>query len=299
VGLGPPHRCAVTGASGFLGRRFLAAATEAWPEARFRLLVHRTPVAAPHADWQLVRGSLDEAGSPLEQLLDSVDVVIHFAGVTHAARADTYFRVNTEGTARLARAARAAGVSRFIYISSRAIAPECGDYARSKRAAEQAVEASGLPHVILRLSEIYGTGASEGLNRLIALVRTSAIVPYPTGPMTLAPLALPDAVRGVRRAVELPHRRDDVYTLAGPRSYALRELITTVAAAFGLRRTAIPIPLAALSLIAHSVRLLGVDAIRYDQFARLTCPKSADISRARRDFGFDPVSFPEGLRALQ
>ena len=271
---------------------------EAWPEARFRLLVHRTPIAAPHANWHIVTGSVDDAGSPLERLLDSADVVIHFAGVTHASRADTYFRVNAEGTARLAHAARAAGVPRFVYISSRAIAPECGDYARSKRAAEQAVEGSGLPHAIIRLSEIYGRSASEGLNRLIALIRKSAIIPYPTGPMRLAPLALPDAVRGVRQVVEHPHRQNDVYTLAGPQSYALRELIAVVASTFGLRRTAVPVPLPGLSLIARGLRHVGIEAIRYDQFARLTCAKSADISKACRDFGFDPVSFPVGLREL-
>jgi nucleoside-diphosphate-sugar epimerase len=299
MALRPPLCCAVTGASGFLGRRFLDDASDAWPEARFRLLVHRTPIEAPRANWRLVTGSVDDASSPLERLLDSADVVVHFAGITHASQADAYFRVNAEGTARLARVARAVGLPRFVHISSRAIAPECGAYARSKREAEQAVQASGVPNVILRLSEIYGRAASEGLNGLIALIRRSPVVPYPTGPMTLAPLALTDAVRGVRHAVEYSQLRDDVYTLAGPQSYALREIIAVVASTFRLRRLAVPVPLRALSLIAQGSRHLGVGTVRYDQIARLTCAKTDDISKARRDFGFDPIPFPEGLDALR
>jgi nucleoside-diphosphate-sugar epimerase len=244
-------------------------------------------------------GSLDEANPPLERLLDSADVVVHFAGVTHASRAATYFRVNAEGTARLACAARAVGLPRFVHISSRAIDLECGDYARSKREAEQAVQASGLPHVILRFSEIYGRAASEGLNRLIALIRRSPVVPYPTGPMRLAPLALADAVQAVRQVVEHAHLRNDVYTLAGPRSYTIREIITVVASALGIRRVAVPVPLGVLSWIERCSRHLGLETVRYDQIARLTCAKSDDISKARRDFGFDPVSFSEGLRVLR
>src|SRR4051812_15357659 len=47
------------------------------------------------------------------------DLVIHFAGVTHASNEQQYWKVNLEGTVRLAEAARASGCRRFVYISTR------------------------------------------------------------------------------------------------------------------------------------------------------------------------------------
>jgi nucleoside-diphosphate-sugar epimerase len=84
-----------------------------------------------------------------------------------------YDRVNHRATAALAAAARDAGVSRFVFISSiRAQTGPVADnvvserdtprptdaYGRSKLAAERAVVASGVPFTILRPVLVYGPG---------------------------------------------------------------------------------------------------------------------------------------------
>src|SRR5262245_17492989 len=85
------------------------------------------------------------------------DMVIHFAGVTHATDEQQYWRVNLEGTRRLAEAAHEAGCRRFVYISTRCATQGSGAYGESKLAAEkqlQKLEWESL--LIIRPAEIYG-----------------------------------------------------------------------------------------------------------------------------------------------
>ena len=298
MGVDRPDSCFITGASGFFGRRVVAALSTAHPAARLRVLVHRRPVALDAPNIETHAGSLDDLAGLLRGLR-GVDVVVHLAAATHASRPETYFRVNAAGTEHLVEAARKAGVKRFIFISSRAIQPACGDYARSKWVAEQAVRSSGIPHVILRFSEIYGEGSSEGINALIALVRKVPIVPYPSGPVSLAPLFLDDAVTAVLRVIERPQIRNRTYTLAGPRVHDVREIVRIVSDAFALRRVRVPIPLGLLSLAARVSGMAGLPLIRPDQFSRLRCEKEHDIEAAKLDLGFSPIPFDEGIRRMR
>lgn len=288
----------ITGASGFFGRRVLEALATRYPAATFRALAHRRPIALQLPNTEAIAGSLD-GQTDLQHGLRDVDAVIHLAAATHADRPQTYFRVNAAGTERLVAAASQAGAKRFIFASSRAIRPECGDYALSKAKAEQAVRASGIPHVILRFSEIYGPGSTEGLNGLIALVRRFPVVPYASGPITFAPLCLDDAVAAMLQIVERPQIVGRTYTIAGPRAYEFREVIAIIARAFSVRRVAVPMPRRLLAIASRLSRLVGVRVVSYDQLSRMACQKDDNTQDARRDLGFSPLSLEEGLRRLR
>src|SRR5436190_1019910 len=122
-------RAAVTGATGFLGRRLVPALVERGWEAR--ALVRRAPetglwdAAAP----DLVRGDLaDEAA--LRTLCDGVDAVIHAAGLIKARNRAAFFEANEAGARRVA---QAAGGARVLLVSSLAARePRLSDYAASK-----------------------------------------------------------------------------------------------------------------------------------------------------------------------
>jgi nucleoside-diphosphate-sugar epimerase len=285
----------VTGASGFFGRRFTAAAAGREIRPALRLLIHRTPVTPPPGNVEIISGSLDTESELAAGVRDAA-AVIHFAGATHAKCEDEYTRVNGAGTERLVRAAAAAGVKRFILISSRAIRPDCGAYARSKLQAERAVQASGIPHAILRFAEVYGPESREGLNALIRFVRVSPIVPYPTGNFELAPLFLDDAIDVVCRALDAAEMLNRIYTVAGPRSYRFQDLVHVIARTFALRRLVIPVPLSLLTAAVRASSLIGCPIGRADQISRLRCPKDADIGDIRRELDFAPIRLEEGLR---
>src|SRR6185503_19559985 len=106
------------------------------------------------------------------------DMVIHFAGVTHASDEEQYWKVNLEGTVRLAEATRANGCRRFVYISTRCATHGSGAYGESKLAAETELQKLAWKSLlIIRPAEIYGSGGNEGIDRMLAIARRWRIVP--------------------------------------------------------------------------------------------------------------------------
>jgi len=116
--------------------------------------------------------------SDLSRTLPHFDLVIHFAGVTHAADEQQYWKVNLEGTRRLAQAVREAGCRRFVYISTRCATRGSGAYGESKLAAEEELQKFEWQSLlIIRPAEIYGGGGKEGIDRMLALARRWHIIP--------------------------------------------------------------------------------------------------------------------------
>ena len=91
---------------------------------------------------------------------DGCDAVLHVAGIVAESPPDvTFQKVNVEGTARLAREARRAGVRRFVYVSSLGADHGESGYHRSKKAAEEVVRAE-FPGdwLVCRPGNVYGPG---------------------------------------------------------------------------------------------------------------------------------------------
>ena len=148
---------ALIGATGFVGRHLLRRLTdEGW---RLRALTRRPEALGPPTERvQPVVGDL-ESDAALTALIQGADVVVHCAGLVAARDAAEFHRVNAEGTARLLRAAAAAGRPRFLLISSLAARePQLSPYAASKRQAEELLRqnAGGLTWQALRPPVVYG-----------------------------------------------------------------------------------------------------------------------------------------------
>ena len=91
------------------------------------------------------------------------DLVIHFAGLTHASDEQQYRKINVDGSVRLAEATRANGCRRFVYVSSRCATHGSGAYGESKLAAEQELQKFDWESLlIIRPAEIYGAGGNGG-----------------------------------------------------------------------------------------------------------------------------------------
>lgn len=156
---------AVTGATGFIGRRLVQALVENGYDVR--ALARRIPPGTEVTDavsW--IKGSLTDDNA-LRRLLHDVTAVVHCAGCVKALDRQTFYEVNGAATRRLAELAAAQPTPpRFILMSSLAARePRLSAYAASKRAGEQAVNAykDRLPVVILRPPAVYGPGDLETL----------------------------------------------------------------------------------------------------------------------------------------
>lgn len=155
---------AVTGATGFIGRRLLPQlAAAGW---RIRILVRRDPADAQWGDLdiEVVQGDLVDATAST-RLVAGADAVVHLAGMIKAPRRADFMRANRDGTRHLAAAVAASPGTHLLQVSSMAARePELSDYAASKRAAEQAaIDLLGARLSILRPPAVYGPGDRETL----------------------------------------------------------------------------------------------------------------------------------------
>lgn len=161
---------AVTGGTGFVGGHLLDLATAQGHTVR--ALTRRPQSPRPSVTW--ITGDLASPGD----LCAGAGAVIHIAGTIAAATRAGFDAGNVAGTASVIAAARAAGVSRFVHVSSLAARePGLSDYGASKKAAEALVAASGLDWAIVRPPGVYGPGDRETLPVFQMVARGVAILP--------------------------------------------------------------------------------------------------------------------------
>jgi nucleoside-diphosphate-sugar epimerase len=203
------------------------------------------------------------------------DMVIHFAGVTHAADEQQYWNVNLEGTRRLAHAVHETGCRRFVYISTRCATHGSGAYGESKFAAEQELQKLDWTSLlIIRPAEIYGGGGQEGIDRMLALARRWHVIPALFGHTNLqfAPMHVDDFTRLAAELIQQHDHGIRIETICGP------EDLTGMALAFRIakRHRAVPLPLwwPVVSVGLKLLQQIGFAVVKPDQLARLTGSKT-------------------------
>jgi len=248
----------VTGASGFIGRPLSAALAAVGHQVRAAVRDRRDQGFPPGVDVAMQ----PDLGSPVfwSPLVAGMDAIVHLAGIAHVGPGvpeEAYNRVNYLATVELARAAAAAGVRRFVLMSSiRAQTGAAADaplseadeprptdaYGRSKLAAEGAVRACGVPYTILRPTLVYGPGVKgnvASLNRLAALP-----IPLPFGALSnrRSLLALDNLIAAMRFALEEPRGANETFIVADPKPISVAEFVSMLRAATARKPWLLAVP---------------------------------------------------------
>ncbi|WP_294261658.1 NAD(P)-dependent oxidoreductase [uncultured Sphingomonas sp.] len=164
---------AITGGTGFVGKRLIDRALAAGHN--IRALTRRPQAAREGVAW--IAGALDTPDA-LRDLASGADAVIHVAGVVNAPDKAGFVAGNVTGTQAVAAAAKAAGVRRFVHVSSlSAREPALSTYGWSKAEGEAAILAAIPGAAVVRPPAIYGPGDMEMLE-LFRLAR-KGVVPLP------------------------------------------------------------------------------------------------------------------------
>jgi nucleoside-diphosphate-sugar epimerase len=256
-------RVLVTGASGFIGSHLCPALAAAGHEAR--------------------------------ATAEGCDAVVHLANIAHtrASAADLH-RVNVEGTIAQARAARAAGARRFVYLSSLKAARPQDAYGRAKSVAEQALrQLEGLEVVILRPPLVYGPRVKANFLALLRAVDRGWPLPLASVANRRSLLYVGNLADAILRCLEAPPAprvaggpRDAparVFELSDGAPVSTPELCRAIARALGRPARLFPFPPALLGLLPGA--------------ARLAESQVADDRAMREALGWQPpFSFEEGLR---
>lgn len=273
-------RILVTGASSPLAAGVLR---QLLSNADLELWCGRHRKEIPIADSRLKVIDLDLRSNLSETLSGAqFDVVVHFAGVTHAADEQQYWRVNLEGTVRLAATVRENGCRRFVYISTRCATPGSGAYGESKLAAEQKLQKLQWKSLlIIRPAEIYGAGSNEGIDRMLALASRWRIIPALFGDSRLlfAPLHVDDFCR---LAAELIQQHDNgvrIENICGPEDLNGVALASRISRRY--RAVRLPLWWPALAVGLKALNKIGFAIVKPDQLRRLVSKKTGTAASAK------------------
>jgi uncharacterized protein YbjT (DUF2867 family) len=274
----------VTGGTGHTGRRAVTALADRGERVR---VLTREPAKLAlklRRRVDICRGSLDDPAVAREAF-DCASAVI---AMTHIGMAP-----------RVVAAAREAGVRRAIFISStRRFTKFPEETARRVIEGEQAVRDSGLDWTIIRPSMIYGSGHDNNFCHLQSALRHWPVHPLiGGGRMLWQPVFTWDVVQAVLAALDRSATIGKEYTVAGPEPISYEQMVRTFLRLMNRRVLLVPVP---MPWAKAAVRLYGKVSkhprVRLDQIQRLEEDKVFDITDARRDLGFAPVSFEEGIR---
>lgn len=162
------------------------------------------------------------------------DLVINLIGILAQSGRNSFEAVQHQAAARIARAAKAAGVRRFVQMSALgADASSRSAYATSKAQGEQAVLSAFPGATIFRPSIVFGP--EDGFfNRFAAMSQTAPFLPLIGGGNTrMQPVYVGDVADAIVAAVETDGTEGKIYELAGPRTYTFKELIDLTLAQVG------------------------------------------------------------------
>jgi NADH dehydrogenase len=288
----------LTGASGYVGMRVGERLSGQSRRLRSLVLPDDRTDPSQRFSTQVVRGDVRDLDS-FASYGDGVNAIVHAAAVMPPAPAERMREVNVRGTANMIAFARRWRIRRFVYLSAvSAVYPEKNAYGASKADAERLVSESGLDHTILRLTMVYGPDGGLHFQKLVSLLKRIPLVfPVPgAGAARLQPVFIGDVVRAVELVLSTGAASGKTYNVSGGTVVRLRDLVDLIAAAEGLRRQRVHVPIA---LCRAGVGLLAAvlpsSFFSSDALVGLTQDADLDHMRFHDECGYAPLSLDEGF----
>jgi nucleoside-diphosphate-sugar epimerase len=285
-------RLFVTGATGFTGSRLVPLLLQNGFQVRclYRPTSDRSvlavPVASVQGDIDWVQGDVSDTDA-LSAAMQGAHALINVVslGFGHANS--------------IILAAQNAGVNRSIFISTTAIFTQLDAKSKSIRMdAERAVEHSGLNYTILRPTMIYGSARDRNMWRLIQFMRYSPIVPtFGDGESFQQPIYVDDVAQAILGCLRSEKTICKSYNIAGKYPLTYNAVIDTIAVQMKKRIWKLHIPYApVVAAMKFFERLHLPFPIKTEQVLRLNESKNFDYTAAANDFGFNPLSFEDGIK---
>ena len=289
----------VTGGTGFVGSHLIRRMRKGG--IAVRAVVRDPDKAAWLKDLgvDVVKGDISDKSS-LDKAAEGMERVVHLVGIIQETARSTFRAVHVEGTRNMLEAARKTGVRHFFYQSALGTRPGAPSaYHKTKWEAEELVRASGIPFTILRPSLIYGPGDQFTI-RLAEMIRLSPVLPViGSGKSRVQPIFIDDVTACIVQAVTSECCLNEMYEIGGPEQMTYEEVTAAIAAAMGVRRPTLHLPLLFMRTMARMLEtVLPRPPVTTDQLVMLQEDNVCGMRDIRDAFGIEPIAFREGLKTF-
>jgi nucleoside-diphosphate-sugar epimerase len=317
----------VTGGSGFVGKQLIADLVARGDRVRALARSDTAAASVSAAGAQAVRGDLDNEAALLAGMQDCAVVFHAAAKVEFWGKREDFERVTVLGTQRVLTAARIAGVSKLVHVSTEAVlaggpalidadetwplpTTPLGLYPWSKGRAEEAVRAAardGLHAVIVRPRAIWGAGDTVFLPRLCEAVDKGKFAWFDAGRALTSTCHVKNVSAGLFAAAK-SGRAGETYFVTDGVPLTFRAYIGGLLAAVGRdasRAPSIPVPVArVLASLCEAwwtvSKAHGEPPLTQTMITLMGTQVTVKDDKARRQLGYEPViSREQGLAELK
>ena len=279
------RRVLLTGASGFLGREVLRRLLESGSEV-VAVSRHPRPSQVPAG---VIQVAADITGEGWQRWCEGCSAAIHLVGIIREAprHRDTFDGAHRVGAERVVAACREHGLRRLVYVSALGARRDATTaYLRSKWQGEEVVRGSSLAWTIVRPSVVFGPGAGF-FTTLASAVRRLPVFPiFGDGAYPLQPIAVGEVATALVAALGTDASEREVVELGGPEVLSYVEVVRRTAAALGLRRSLVHLPVGLARLVVRLMQWVPGAPITPDQLTMLLAGSTCDTRAA--SLLFDP-----------
>jgi nucleoside-diphosphate-sugar epimerase len=314
-------RVLITGAGGFIGSHLVDSQLEQGHDVRavdlhLDLLRHQS--AHPHLE--AMPGDITDENL-LKKIVEGVDVVYHLASahLDVSLSDEHYRRVNVDATLALLRAAKQAGVKRFVHCSSVGVIGDVENppadettvcrptniYERTKLEGEKAAldfgRRTGFPVVVMRPAWVYGPRCPRTA-KLMRTISKGRFLFFGKGQNMRHPVYISDAVKGLELCANTDGVNSQVFIIAGENAVPVSQLVDVMSKELGVRTPKLHFPLPLGLLGGWGLEMAFKPLRKSPPFSRRSVDffrkhNAYSIDKAKRMLGFQPqVDLQTGMQ---
>lgn len=235
----------------------------------------------------------------LEHCFDGVETVYHLAAILIARDPALYQKINVGGTRTVIDLASRAGVKHFILVSSASVTyTHTTPYSLSKRETERMIqEQTVMSWTIVRPTLAYNENGGEEFAMFLAYLRKYPIVPFiGAGRALKRPVHCDDLMSGFLAIAGNKTAHGKTYAFSGGEAITIKDMARLMLRHVGEEKSFVHLPISLCMIIAFfAEKLQEKPVLTWNAIAGVIHDSNLDNSEARRDLGFQPVTFHEGL----
>ncbi|MDX2108180.1 MAG: NAD(P)-dependent oxidoreductase [Candidatus Melainabacteria bacterium] len=324
----PKPTAIVTGVPGWLGSRLAEKLLESGREVRVAKFKNAPYESKGKSNLKVFECDVTEPETLLPVFQDALGAtVFHCAGIIHPTKGrKQFYDVNVEGTRNLLDAASAAGVRRFIHVSSNSPIG-CNEdrdqlfdektaynpymhYGQSKKEAEDLVNAAGksgsFDIVIIRPPWFYGPGQPERQNLFFTMIKKGKAPIVGSGENLRSMAYVDNICQALELCESVDGAKGQTYWIADERPYSMNEIVDTIEKVMerdfkmqvAHKRMRLPDMASDIAyMVDNCLQSAGLYHQKFHVLSEMNKNIACKIDKAKKELGYKPeVSLEEGMR---